>query len=166
MQPSFEDDQLRSRGIMLASKRGHRFLFLISFPSIVTWMLRSFLSYTEMCCLSDNIQDYYFVSQGKTTIPNVDDGEELQLTDVRATAERIARDYSFTFLQWVVFFFWPKPSALSSLCIYWLTERRDFECLFDEDELGKHTHFRKLILIIWQSFQILRSLKAYSSRKY
>ncbi|KZC14949.1 Myosin heavy chain, muscle [Dufourea novaeangliae] len=29
-----------------------------------------------MCCLSDNIQDYYFVSQGKTTIPNVDDGEE------------------------------------------------------------------------------------------
>ncbi|XP_076397241.1 myosin heavy chain isoform X31 [Megachile rotundata] len=35
----------------------------------------------EMCCLSNNIQDYYFVSQGKTTIPNVDDGEECQLTD-------------------------------------------------------------------------------------
>ncbi|XP_051154577.1 myosin heavy chain, muscle isoform X23 [Leptopilina boulardi] len=35
----------------------------------------------ELCCLSNNIQDYYFVSQGKTTIPNVDDGEELQLTD-------------------------------------------------------------------------------------
>ncbi|XP_076765668.1 myosin heavy chain isoform X9 [Xylocopa sonorina] len=34
-----------------------------------------------MCCLSDNIQDYYFVSQGKTTIPNVDDGEECVLTD-------------------------------------------------------------------------------------
>lgn len=27
--------------------------------------------------------DYYVVSQGKTTIPNVDDGEELELTDVR-----------------------------------------------------------------------------------
>ncbi|XP_074106342.1 myosin heavy chain isoform X7 [Cotesia typhae] len=35
----------------------------------------------EMCCLSDNITDYYFVSQGKTTIPGVDDGEECQLTD-------------------------------------------------------------------------------------
>lgn len=27
--------------------------------------------------------DYHVVSQGKTTIPNVDDGEELTLTDVR-----------------------------------------------------------------------------------
>ena len=35
-----------------------------------------------MCALSDNIYDYYNVSQGKITIPNVDDGEELQLTDV------------------------------------------------------------------------------------
>ncbi|XP_024881138.1 myosin heavy chain, muscle isoform X2 [Temnothorax curvispinosus] len=34
-----------------------------------------------MCLLSDNVQDYYFVSQGKTTIPNVDDGEECLLTD-------------------------------------------------------------------------------------
>ncbi|KAI4481632.1 hypothetical protein M0804_009153 [Polistes exclamans] len=37
----------------------------------------------DMCCLSDNVQDYYFIAQGKTTIPHVDDGEELQLTDVR-----------------------------------------------------------------------------------
>lgn len=35
-----------------------------------------------MCLLSDNIYDYYNVSQGKITIPNVDDGEECQLTDV------------------------------------------------------------------------------------
>ena len=34
------------------------------------------------CMLSDNIYDYYNVSQGKITIPNVDDGEECQLTDV------------------------------------------------------------------------------------
>lgn len=33
--------------------------------------------------LSDNIKDYYFVAQGKTSIPGVDDGEELELTDVR-----------------------------------------------------------------------------------
>ncbi|XP_017772942.1 PREDICTED: myosin heavy chain, muscle isoform X7 [Nicrophorus vespilloides] len=33
------------------------------------------------CLLSDNIQDYHFVAQGKTTIPNVDDGEECTLTD-------------------------------------------------------------------------------------
>jgi myosin heavy chain 6/7 len=33
--------------------------------------------------LSNNIMDYYFVAQGKTSIPGVDDGEELELTDVR-----------------------------------------------------------------------------------
>lgn len=36
-----------------------------------------------LCCLSDNIYDYYNVSQGKITIPSMDDGEEFQLTDVR-----------------------------------------------------------------------------------
>jgi hypothetical protein len=35
-----------------------------------------------MALLSNNINDYYFVSQGKTTIPHVDDAEELQITDV------------------------------------------------------------------------------------
>lgn len=35
-----------------------------------------------MCFLSNDIYDYYNVSQGKVTIPNVDDGEECQLTDV------------------------------------------------------------------------------------
>lgn len=33
--------------------------------------------------LSNDIMDYHVVSQGKTTIPNVDDGEEMELTDVR-----------------------------------------------------------------------------------
>jgi hypothetical protein len=32
--------------------------------------------------LSNDIYEYHYVSQGKTTIPNVDDGEEFQLTDV------------------------------------------------------------------------------------
>ncbi|XP_026492072.1 myosin heavy chain, muscle isoform X28 [Vanessa tameamea] len=35
----------------------------------------------DMCLLSNDIYDYYIVSQGKTTIPNVDDGEECLLTD-------------------------------------------------------------------------------------
>ncbi|KAF0296960.1 Myosin heavy chain, muscle [Amphibalanus amphitrite] len=35
------------------------------------------------CLLSDDIYDYHFVSQGKTTIPNVDDAEELVFTDVK-----------------------------------------------------------------------------------
>lgn len=34
------------------------------------------------CLLSNNVSDYYYVAQGKTTIPNVDDGEECLLTDV------------------------------------------------------------------------------------
>lgn len=36
-----------------------------------------------MCFLSNNVGDYNYVAQGKTTIPGVDDGEECQLTDVR-----------------------------------------------------------------------------------
>lgn len=35
-----------------------------------------------LCLLSDDIYDYHFVSQGKIEIPNVDDGEEMRLTDV------------------------------------------------------------------------------------
>lgn len=35
-----------------------------------------------MCLLTENILDYHFVSQGKTTIPNMDDGEEFTITDV------------------------------------------------------------------------------------
>lgn len=39
----------------------------------------------EKCLLSNNIMDYHVVAQGKTSIPGVDDGEELELTDVRVT---------------------------------------------------------------------------------
>lgn len=35
-----------------------------------------------MCFLSNDVYDYNTVAQGKITIPNIDDGEELQLTDV------------------------------------------------------------------------------------
>ncbi|XP_023023718.1 myosin heavy chain isoform X33 [Leptinotarsa decemlineata] len=35
----------------------------------------------DKCLLSNNINDYYFVSQGKTTIPGVDDSEEMKVTD-------------------------------------------------------------------------------------
>ncbi|XP_039950827.1 myosin heavy chain, muscle isoform X9 [Bactrocera tryoni] len=35
----------------------------------------------DVCFLSDNIYDYYNVSQGKVTVPNMDDGEEFQLAD-------------------------------------------------------------------------------------
>lgn len=49
-----------------------------------------------MLLLSNNIHDYYFVSQGKTTIPGLDDGEELLITDVSAS-------------------FWPVKHSFSSL---------------------------------------------------
>ncbi|XP_033248640.1 myosin heavy chain, muscle isoform X7 [Drosophila miranda] len=35
----------------------------------------------DMCFLSDNIYDYFNVSQGKVTVPSIDDGEEFQLAD-------------------------------------------------------------------------------------
>ena len=54
-----------------------------------------------MCALSDNIYDYPTVSQGKLTIPNVDDGEELELTDVSKINRLLLTDpclldYSFS----------------------------------------------------------------------
>jgi myosin heavy chain 6/7 len=41
--------------------------------------------------LSNDIMDYHVVSQGKTTIPNVDDGEEMTLTDVRRASKQTLR---------------------------------------------------------------------------
>ena len=35
-----------------------------------------------MCLLSNEVHDYPFQSQGKTDIPGVDDGAEMQDTDV------------------------------------------------------------------------------------
>lgn len=49
--------------------------------SIVFNMKHEFYS-AEMCFLSNNIYDYYNVSQGKITIPGIDDKEEMDLTDV------------------------------------------------------------------------------------
>jgi hypothetical protein len=46
-----------------------------------------------MCALSNNINDYSNVSQGKTTIPNVD-GEEFQMTDVSDSVLFAAECYS------------------------------------------------------------------------
>lgn len=37
----------------------------------------------EDCLLSNNVYDYRIVSQGKTTIPSVDDASEFEDTDVR-----------------------------------------------------------------------------------
>lgn len=36
----------------------------------------------DTCLLSNNIMDYHVVSQGKTSIPGVDDGEEFKDADV------------------------------------------------------------------------------------
>jgi hypothetical protein len=42
-----------------------------------------------MCLLGTDIYEYNYVSQGKTTIPNVDDGEELLLTDVSGSVNPV-----------------------------------------------------------------------------
>lgn len=42
----------------------------------------SFETSIEKLLLSNDIHDYFFVSQGKTDIPGVDDSEEMKLTDV------------------------------------------------------------------------------------
>lgn len=59
--------------------------------------------------LTDNIMDYYFVAQGKTTIPGVDDAEELTLTDVRVELNAI---FQFLLLE-----FPPTPPTFNE-CTY------------------------------------------------
>lgn len=43
---------------------------------------KNIASSLDICMLSNDIYDYHNVSQGKVTIPNVNDGEECVLTDV------------------------------------------------------------------------------------
>lgn len=40
---------------------------------------------TDICLLNKPVDYYYFVAQGKTSIPGVDDQEELTITDVSAS---------------------------------------------------------------------------------
>lgn len=52
-------------------------------PEPPIWINRLLCDYLEYCLLSKNIHDYRIVSQGKTTIAGVDDGEGFEETDVR-----------------------------------------------------------------------------------
>lgn len=63
----------------------------------------------DLCILSNNIMDYYVVSQGKTTIPGVDDGEEFQMTDVRRCASLILAKIT---LYWCIFYKWMSTSLI------------------------------------------------------
>lgn len=58
-------------------------MFVVVAITIYVHAKKTFLCISEFCILSDNIHDYHVVSQGKTTIPSVDDAEEFGLTDVR-----------------------------------------------------------------------------------
>merc|ERR1712108_90028 len=49
---------------------------------IVYQLLQPFVStMKEKCLLTDDIYDYQYVSQGKTTVASIDDNEELEYTD-------------------------------------------------------------------------------------
>lgn len=39
--------------------------------------------FVETCLLSNDIYDYHVVSQGKITVPGLDDSEEFEMTHVR-----------------------------------------------------------------------------------
>lgn len=46
---------------------------------------------TENLLVSKDPYDYKYVSQGETTVLNLDDGEELKLTDVKITFDFFQR---------------------------------------------------------------------------
>lgn len=52
-----------------------------------------------MCMLSNDIYDYVNVSQGKITIPGMDDGEEFVLTDVSLNHLISYNSYMITFIK-------------------------------------------------------------------
>ncbi|MCE2155620.1 hypothetical protein GPU83_09440, partial [Streptococcus thermophilus] len=54
-----------------------------------------------MCLLSDDIYDYHYVSQGKVTVPSIDDGEDMQFCHdaffiLNFTKEEIDNIYKIT----------------------------------------------------------------------
>lgn len=48
-----------------------------------TCIITTITNRIDKCLLSNDVYDYHIVSQGKTTIPSVDDNEEMLITDVR-----------------------------------------------------------------------------------
>jgi len=62
----------------------HNFFFVLDMYDFVIITVLCTL-HAEMTYLSNRISDYYYISQGKTRIPGVNDGEEFQITDVSAT---------------------------------------------------------------------------------
>lgn len=51
------------------------------------------LTWTEKLLLDKDIKKYHFVSQGKTEIPGLDDGEEFLVTDVSTIDVRLLEYY-------------------------------------------------------------------------
>lgn len=49
----------------------------------ISWTL------VAMCYLSDDIYDYHYVSQGKVTVPSIDDGEDMQFCHVSADIDML-----------------------------------------------------------------------------
>ena len=39
------------------------------------------LHFSDRCLLTDNILDYWYVSQGKLTVPSIDDKEDMMFAD-------------------------------------------------------------------------------------
>lgn len=68
--------------------------------------------FTADCCLVDDIYTYNFVSQGKITIPSMDDSEEMGLTDVRSWSNAFARG-QLTLRS-------PSATPDSQLFLYWI----------------------------------------------
>lgn len=55
-----------------------------------------FEHFIAITILSNNIHDYHIVAQGKTTIPSVDDNEEMLITDV--SAETVDKPHPMLFI--------------------------------------------------------------------
>jgi hypothetical protein len=65
------------------------FLYVVYCVSLCVWSfelnrswLRTLLSPAEKTLVSNRIEDYVYINQGKTRIPGVNDCEEMLLTDV------------------------------------------------------------------------------------
>lgn len=81
-----------------------------------------------LCLLSNDVMDYNIVSQGKTIIPGVDDGEEMRLTDVSPELWLLAQlTLSFVFIFRIAACFayiWVKSSGVACVCqMFWCLQK-------------------------------------------
>lgn len=127
--------------------------------------------------LSDNIYDYYNVSQGKVTVPNMDDGEEFQLADVSAfsqTNQRLYTPHIHTQTN-INFPFHKEDKTQSSLSRgnfhkiplqnLRTTEQVPYLPLYPDIQISNSLHYTKFMCVLFISISVVGCAETFAYRR-